>query len=135
MTELLRLLRRQVADYRAREHEAAEEEAAGLPVITLDTRTMSDKWTVERVATADGEKSDEGENDGDSLASRAPRFIVCGAKIEKFARRTNFDQFEAVNRLRDIMRKMGITHELLRQGATGQSVIQIGEDELTLVEQ
>ena len=136
VTELLRLLRRQVADYRAREHEAAEEEAAGLPVITLDTRTMSDKWTVERVATADGEKSDEGENDGDSLASsRAPRFIVCGAKIEKFAHRTNFDQFEAVNRLRDIMRKMGITHELLRQGATGQSVIQIGEDELTLVEQ
>ena len=62
-------------------------------------------------------------------------FAVRGAKIEKFARRTNFDQFEAVNRLRDIMKKMGITHELIRQGAVGESIIRIGESEFTLIEQ
>jgi hypothetical protein len=34
------------------------------------------------------------------------------------------------------MRKMGITHELLRQGAIGESLIQIGESmPFTLVEQ
>jgi GTP-binding protein len=60
---------------------------------------------------------------------------VIGEKIEKFARRTNFEQFEAVNRLRDIMRKLGITHELIRQGAIGESVVYIGEAEFTLVEQ
>ena len=47
-----------------------------------------------------------------------------------------FDQFESVNRLRDIMRKMGITHELIRQGAVGETVVQIGESmPFTLVEQ
>ncbi|QWQ32067.1 DUF1967 domain-containing protein [Candidatus Minimicrobia naudis] len=63
--------------------------------------------------------------------------MSAGAKIEKFARRTNFDQFESVNRLRDIMRKMGITHELLRRWrAMGDSLVQIGESmPFTLVEQ
>jgi len=57
-------------------------------------------------------------------------------KIEKFARRTNFDQFDSVNRLRDIMRRYGIVHELMRQGATGDSLVQIGESTpFTLVEQ
>ena len=63
-------------------------------------------------------------------------YRVFGGKIEKFARRTNFDQFESVNRLRDIMRRYGIAHELMRQGATGDSLVQIGESTpFTLVEQ
>ena len=62
-------------------------------------------------------------------------YHVTGEKIEKFARRTNFDQFEAVNRLRDIMQRLGISHELIRQGATGSAVIRIGDAEFTLVEQ
>ena len=62
--------------------------------------------------------------------------LLRALRLKKFARRTNFDQFESVNRLRDIMRKMGITHELLRQGAIGESLIQIGESmPFTLVEQ
>ena len=85
---------------------------------------MTDAWTVERLP-------DETNEGGELVAV----FIVRGKKIEKFARRTNFDQFEAVNRLRDIMKRTGITHELVRQGATGESVVRIGESELTLVEQ
>ena len=58
------------------------------------------------------------------------------AKIEKFARRTNFDQYESVNRLRDIMKRLGIAHELSRMGATGESLIQIGQSQaFPLVEQ
>ncbi|HVC36472.1 MAG TPA: GTPase ObgE [Candidatus Dormibacteraeota bacterium] len=50
-------------------------------------------------------------------------FIVNGSKIEQFARRTDFDNDEATQRLRDIMKKMGILHELVRQGIEpGQTV-------------
>ncbi len=51
------------------------------------------------------------------------KFIVRGQKIERFATRTDFDNDQAVARLRDIMRKMGIMHELERQGIEpGQSI-------------
>jgi len=127
VTELLRLLRREVTEYRAREAELIEEEGDELPVIALDAQAASDAWTVERVVGAEPDNV----NDEDAVS-----FIIHGAKIEKFARRTNFDQFESVNRLRDIMRKMGIAHELIRQGAVGETVVQIGESmPFTLVEQ
>ena len=126
VTELLRLLRHEVTDYRAREAELIEE-GDDLPVIALDAQAASDAWTVERVV---------GDEFGGADEEAAIGFIVRGVKIEKFARRTNFDQFESVNRLRDIMRKIGITHELIRQGAVGESLVQIGESTpFTLVEQ
>ena len=128
VTELLRMLRDEVAEYREREAEIVDEKEEDLPTISLDDQVVSDAWSVRRVSDAElNETDDEDEK---------IEFIVTGAKIEKFARRTNFDQFESVNRLRDIMRKMGITHELLRQGAIGESLIQIGESmPFTLVEQ
>lgn len=43
-------------------------------------------------------------------------FAITGAKIEKFAIRTDFTNPEGIRRLRDIMRKMGIIHELERKG-------------------
>ena len=128
VTELLRMLRDEVAKYREHEAEIVDEKEEDLPTISLDDQVISDAWSVRRVSDAElNETDDEDEK---------IEFIVTGAKIEKFARRTNFDQFESVNRLRDIMRKMGITHELLRQGAIGESLIQIGESmPFTLVEQ
>ena len=86
---------------------------------------MNDVWSVERLADAENE---EGE--------MIKVFAVTGAKIEKFARRTNFDQFDAVNRLRDIMKRWGIIHELIRRGAEGTSYIIIGESQpFTMIEQ
>ena len=114
--ELLRLLRAKVEARRQEEAALAAEESdvvEGMPVISLSEEQVADAWTVEREAGG---------------------YRVIGEKIEKFARRTNFEQFEAVNRLRDIMRKLGITHELIRQGAIGESVVYIGEAEFTLVE-
>lgn len=52
---------------------------------------------------------------------------VTGKKIEKFAARTDFDNAQAVVRLKAIMRKMGIIHELARQGAEPGQVIQISD--------
>lgn len=114
--ELLRLLRREVEAYRKAEIELLKEEAedVGLPVIGLSEEQLADAWLVE--------KEDEA-------------FRVTGEKIEKFARRTDFENYEGVNRLRDIMRKLGIGHELSRQGAVGDSLIRIGDDEFTFLEQ
>ncbi len=114
LQEVLRALRAKVVQARAFEAERDAEEDDGLPVISLSSEALTKAWTVER--------------DGDE-------FVVTGDKIEKFARRTNLDQFEGVNRLRDIMKKMGITHELVRKGAVSESVIRIGDSEFTLVEQ
>ena len=114
--DLLRLLRQEVVAYRTAQAEQSSEEVEteGLPVISLGDEQADDVWAVQ---------------------PEAEGFRVTGDKIEKFARRTNFDQFEGVNRLRDIMRKLGITHELIRQGAESDSVIYIGESEFTLLEQ
>lgn len=50
-------------------------------------------------------------------------FVVRGEKIEHFARRTDFKNEEALQRLRDIMQRMGIMHELVRQGIRpGQTI-------------
>ena len=114
--DLLRLLRKEVQDFRQQEESRVEDkqESSGLPVISLDDNQTSDAWSVVK------------EGDG---------FRVSGEKIEKFARRTNFDQYEGVNRLRDIMRKLGITHELMRRGAESSSLIYIGDNEFNLLEQ
>lgn len=114
LTEVLRALREKVEAARAAEKELEPSEDDGLPVISLSSEAKMTAWTVEK--------------DGDT-------YVVKGDKIEKFARRTNFDQFEGVNRLRDIMKKMGIAHELSRAGAQGDSIVRIGAEEFTLVEQ
>lgn len=119
--ELLRLLARAVAEYRQQEVVEVEQDTDDMPVIRLSEQEVEEAWTVEPMPR-------------DGAADAEPAFVVRGTKIEKFARRTNLTQPEAVNRLRDIMKKMGITHELIRQGATNQSIIHIASQELTLAE-
>jgi len=53
-------------------------------------------------------------------------FTVRGHRIERFASRTDFKSEPGVARLRDIMRKMGIMHELARKGALPGQKIKIG---------
>ncbi|HSX05343.1 MAG TPA: GTPase ObgE [Candidatus Saccharimonadales bacterium] len=52
-------------------------------------------------------------------------FTVSGSKIERFAVRTDFDNEEAVHRLRVIMRKQGIMHELVKQGVQPGNLVRI----------
>lgn len=114
LQEVLRALRQQVISTRQQGQETSDEIDEGMPVIRLSAAETADTWAVEKLDD---------------------RYVVHGQKIEKFAVRTNFDQFEGVNRLRDIMRKTGISHELIRQGATGDSLVEIAGHEFTLVEQ
>lgn len=55
-------------------------------------------------------------------------FLVTGKKIERFASRTHFDSEAGIKRLRDIMRKMGIMHELERKGINSGDEINIGDE-------
>lgn len=115
LTEVLRLLHKKVLTTREIEAEI-ESDDDEIPVISLTNAQIANAWTVEKDA-------------------ETGHFVVKGEKIEKFARRTNFDNFEGVNRLRDIMRKLGISHELSRLGVTGESVIVIAGNEFTFLEQ
>lgn len=117
LTEVLRALRDKVIESRAIIEEIASDDEE-LETISLSTAKLAEGWSVEKVETEEG-----------------IRFVVTGEKIEKFARRTDFSNFEGVNRLRDIMKKLGISHELRRQGAEGNSIIRIGDSEFPFLEQ
>lgn len=114
--DVLRRLRQMVDQYRAEQLATADEDDDNdeLPVISLSTAEREHAWHVV--------KSDV-------------HYEVQGTKIEKFARRTDMNNVHSLNRLRDIMAKLGITHELRRRGAVGIDTIVIADREFTLDEQ
>jgi GTPase len=118
ITEVLRALRQAVTE--AREVSLEEQpEDDDTVVISLSGEQKAQAWHVQK------------HGEGEDII-----YVVTGPRIEKFARRTNFEGgYENVNRLRDIMKKMGITHALIREGAVGDSVIRINDDTFTLLEQ
>lgn len=67
-------------------------------------------------------------SDAYEIAKEGDVFVVRGERIEKFARRTDFDNDQGVQRLRDIMRRAGVLHELVRKGINADDTIQIGND-------
>lgn len=120
LKEVLRSLRQKVVAARL---VAAEDDIDAndddFDTISLGENQIAEGWTVEKLT------DDEG----------GTYFQVSGDKIEKFGRRTDYDNFEGLNRLRDIMNKMGINHELRRKGVEGDSMIRIGDHEFTFLEQ
>ena len=96
-------------------HQITKNSIKGVPVISLSSHELKNTWTVTR--------GDDGV------------FHVTGEKIEKFARRTDMGNYASVNRLRDILKKLGIRAELTNQGATQDSIIEISGKTFTLVEQ
>lgn len=91
------------------------ENGSEVPVFTLDTEKLA--WQVEKTTKNN--------------------FKITGHKIEKFARRTDFEDYHGRQRLRDIMKKMGISHELIRKGVVPDSVLTFGRypETLTFIEQ
>ena len=96
-------------------HQITKDGIKGVPVISLSSHELKNTWNVTR--------GDDGV------------FHVTGEKIEKFARRTDMGNYASVNRLRDILKKLGIRAELTNQGATQDSIIEISGKTFTLVEQ
>jgi len=102
--ELLRELLKQVEKSRAKQKKSLRQR---LPVIGI--KENDDSWKLEKV-----------EN----------HFVITGRKIERFAERTRFGDYPAEQRLRDIMRKMGIMNQLARMGAEPNQRIIIGRPEI-----
>lgn len=116
--ELLRASFASIERARAKSQKSPETSAeqgplSEIPTISLSAKALKDTWQIEKVED---------------------KFIVTGEKIEKFARRTDLDNYASVNRLRDIMKKMGIRGELTSLGAMPDSIISIAGKEFTLVE-
>jgi GTP-binding protein len=105
--ELLRLAWQAVSHVRQAELEedASEPTESGVPVIELSTGEKRRLWQVQK---------------------ETDRFLITGPKIERFAARTDFNNEDGLRRLRDIMRKMGVMHELERQGIQPGDKIVIG---------
>ena len=117
ITELLRALKEKIRALDVVPEVNEDTEVAGdsaLPVISLKQKSPEKAFAVRK----DGEK-----------------FVVTGQKIEKFANMTDYSNYDSLNRLRDIMKKMGIRGELTSLGAVQDSIISIAEHEFTLIEQ
>ncbi len=99
----LKELLQQAATYADQQAEVEAESEDNVPVITLSDKDLA--WKVEQ---------------------RKDAFVVKGRKIERFAMRTDFENEAGIERLRDIMRKMGIMHELERRKINPGDVIVIG---------
>lgn len=104
LIELLRAAQTAVSAERAKQ-QAQKETEPTIPVLTL--KNTVDAWRVTKEGGA---------------------YMVRGSKIERFASRTHFESEDGVQRLRDIMRKMGIMHELARQGIKSGDTVQIGNE-------
>lgn len=98
--------------------EVSESNENAKPIITLGQPDLNKSWQVNKITSP-----------------VAVFYKVTGLKIEKFALKTDFENIHSLNRLRDILKKMGIAHELERQGAQGNSIIKISDREFTLLEQ
>ena len=98
------LLTEAMRQTKTEDEKLADKKEDKLPVIKLESEESA--WQVEK---------------------KRSKYIVKGKKIEKFALRTNFNNSAGVERLRDIMRKMGIMHELERQKIEPENKILIGD--------
>jgi GTP-binding protein len=83
-----------------------EPDEPDVPVLRLDD--TSDEWQINK---------------------KGGVFYVTGQKVEQFAKRTDFDNQQGVQRLRDIMRRQGIMHQLVRQDIEPGQIIQVGSSE------
>lgn len=112
---LLRHLAEMVEQQKAKQAPIDQADVSSRVEIKLDSRQLATSWWVSR------------RDDGS--------YLVTGEKIERFAERTDFASEFSVNRLRDILAKLNIVAELVKQGATGESVIEIAGHHFPLQEQ
>lgn len=106
LAELLRATQKLLLKLKAEQLELQPDEE--LPVIRLDDSQL---WDV--------------------VKKRKNVFIVTGKEIEGFAKRTNTDQYQAVQRLRHILNRKGIMRQIDRLGAVpGESKIVIADKEI-----
>jgi GTP-binding protein len=105
----LDVLLRAVSDMILADRQARAEIEAALPEVVIDQASFPDMWKLV-------------EEDG--------KWRVVGERIEGFGRRIDWESRDGVERLRDIMRKMGIGKVLDKKGVEPGTMIHIGDHEL-----
>lgn len=106
--------------------------ASGMGVDTLlfELKSLTKKQTAKLVAKQAKElpviNYQESEDRWNVVKQDDGLFVITGKKIERFAARTDLSSVAGVQRLRDIMRKMGIMRELERQGIKPGEYLKIG---------
>jgi GTPase len=94
-----------VVDEHRKQESLLSDETETLPVIKM--RENEDIWTI---------------------TEKKRYIVISGKKIERFARRTDFESEDGVRRLRDIMRKMGIVKQLEKRRIEPNTKIYFGDD-------
>lgn len=89
----------------------AKQQKDEVPILTFEE--PADRWVIV--------KTDNG-------------FTVTGRKIESFARRTDFSDYHGQQRIRDIMKKMGIMNGLVKQNINVGQKITIGDPAIGSIE-
>jgi len=70
-------------------------------------------------------------DEGWRIEKQGTEFVIYGDKIERFAARTDFANSHAIARLRDILKKMGITKQLIKKGIEpGQKITINGHESI-----
>ncbi|MCL2371170.1 GTPase ObgE [Candidatus Saccharibacteria bacterium] len=118
LKEVLRALAQKVSESIASEAEAAlaateTHDPEAIVTITLPEHKRLKGFTVEK---------------------KGGMFVVTGVEIEKFAMKTDLENYDSVNRLRDIMKKLGVMTALRRVGAEPDSIVKIAEREFPMQE-
>lgn len=104
LADLLRVTLKQVIEIKS---QVTSEQPEEMPVIRLDE---SATWDIKKTGNT---------------------YEVVGKDIEGFAKRTNMDQYQSVQRLHHIMERKGITRQLIRMGARpGESKVLIAGKEI-----
>lgn len=88
-----------------------EQKSAEVPVITFEQ--PDDRWQITKTKKG---------------------YMVTGKKIESFARRTDFADYHGAQRMRDILKKMGIINALVKQKIEPGDTILIGDPIIGRVE-
>ncbi|MEK7447294.1 MAG: GTPase ObgE [Patescibacteria group bacterium] len=97
-------------------------------LMSVVAKTLKDYHPEEVVMTAEDYKvftPADLVGDKPSVKKEGDKFIVTGAKIEKFARKTDFNNPHAKARFIDIMKKTGVLKELEKKGAKPSSEIEV----------
>lgn len=102
---LLRAVVKQLQKLQITETKETEET---MPVIRLDD---TEAWQVEKV----GE-----------------RYMVTGSELEGFAKRTNTDQYQAVQRLRHVLQRKGVLRQIEKLGGSTGDTLEIAGKRITL---
>ncbi|MGN6485931.1 MAG: GTPase ObgE [Thermomicrobiales bacterium] len=96
----------QLAEAEARKREAERPKRRVYTIGNIDERA----WEVEQTS--------------------AHHWVVTGVGIERFAKMTNFDQWESANRFQRVLERAGIFRELKRQGIKDGDIVHIAEFEM-----